>query len=115
MVLALLSGIIPKLPSALRLPLQFIGIEAYLQKSASRVGNFEAEQEERKRKESARKIERERPTSPSKTTKIGFPSDEKVVKKAVVKDLTSTGKDLAKAQDTKPARPSASKDFKLTP
>jgi len=48
LILSILAGIIPKLPSAIRTPLEFMGLTEYLEKSVGKYKNFE---EEKKKKE----------------------------------------------------------------
>ena len=47
LILSILAGIIPKLPSAIRMPLEFMGVTTYLEESMGKYKNFE----EKKKKE----------------------------------------------------------------
>jgi len=48
LIFSILAGIIPKLPTAVRMPLEFLGITKYLEESVGKYKNFE---EEKKKKE----------------------------------------------------------------
>jgi len=70
-VLALLASLIPLLPGFMKTPLEFLGITSYLEKSLDKYNSFESEKKKEKQyQEYAKKLEQNRPKSPSKTNKI---------------------------------------------
>ena len=74
-VFALLAGIIPKLPSAIRTPLEFLGLTKFLDKSFDKYKSSEDKnRKEQEYLEYARKIEQNRPGSPTKINRPGSPT-----------------------------------------
>ena len=72
--LALIAGFIPKLPSFIRIPLDFIGVTGFLEQAKNKFDNFQSYQEmkikkEKEMLEKAKNIEANRPVSPSKKDK----------------------------------------------
>ena len=68
LILSILAGIIPKLPSAISMPLEFIGVTKYLDESLKKYQNFEEEKKKKEKEyiEYAKQIEKNRPISPKK-------------------------------------------------
>jgi hypothetical protein len=99
---SLLSGIIPKLPSAIATPLEFIGVTKYLEarmdkyKYASR-----KKQEELDYREYSKQIEQNRPESPTKSARIER------------KDSTDKGEPIDGATKEQYVYDPATKQFKM--
>ena len=63
LVFSILAGIIPKLPNAIQVPLDFIGVTKYLESSLDKYKNFEEEKKKKEREylQYAKEIEKNRP------------------------------------------------------
>lgn len=101
-VFAFLNGLIPMLPDMLKMPLHMMGVTTYLESKV----NTSIEDKKKKEKEYleyAKKIEKNRPTSPSKT------GDQKI-------DLSNfEAKKSGDQAQTKQGTDSQDKQFKIVP
>ena len=74
---AFLSGVIPKLPDPIRYPLDLMGVTSYLERNVNRSLD-DKKKKEKEYLEYAKKIEQNRPVSPTNLKdKIKFPADSK--------------------------------------
>jgi hypothetical protein len=95
-IFAILAGIIPKLPSAIRTPLEFLGITKFLDKSFDKYKSAEDKiKKEQEYLDYARKIEQNRPASPTKIDKVTFDEKPKLKAAKIYDPVTKTFKEVA--------------------
>lgn len=96
-VFALISSVIPNLPFFIQMPLEYIGVTKYLRLKADNYENFAEKQKEdaKKYNERIKEIEKNRPISPSKTTKIDLSGD--------IQKVDNTGTSEPKTLETRKA------------